>query len=52
MKLATAAICLQVLLASRLKMCTSVETKLLSRIKLLLTRGIHNCGTSDFEDSI
>jgi hypothetical protein len=29
-----------------------VETKLLSRIKILLTRRLHNCGTSDFEDSI
>jgi len=29
-----------------------VETKLLSRIKILLTRRIHNCDTSDFEDSI
>jgi hypothetical protein len=28
-----------------------VETKLLSRIKILLTRGIHNCGTFDFQDS-
>jgi hypothetical protein len=51
MKLATAVICLQVLLASRLKMYTSLETKLLSRINILLTRGIHNCGTYDFEDS-
>jgi hypothetical protein len=29
-----------------------VETKLLSRIKILLTRKIRNCGTSDFENSI
>jgi len=29
-----------------------VETKLLSRIKILLTRRIQICGTSGFEDSV